>query len=1184
MIVTPARCRGKLPFRSVPLDSLPSHTLTPIKFLISQDRGESRPGRPAAGSLFHSTLLAGSRGGEELLDVSEIRADTEQRAGQPGPRAGEPERRAGDAGWPGAQPWPRDAALLHPGLKRAACEPPAQESPAKIFQRMKARALQERSAPPSSYKTDRILTPDLAERGQRQQKPLQPEAWQRPAEGPDGGVQPKKGLLGMGVLRTQAIGALATDPLVQESPQKFFLRMKRKLQEQQQQQQDPTPSNQLKQNIPPPTTTEVPVARFAFAEQLRNHGTEYVATDKDGQDEFLVESLDADDEMSVNTVISSVNVNLAPFKNGGQLQERWGNGKAQCTELHQDRRELQPKHNQAAPQVGKILETNSEKVLQHVQDVMFSPPKIHIPRKQKPRESSNVPLDKRPTDQGAGKADKEKNICLTSWRIKVMDDNTAIYVEGKRKDRNYQPWHSTAITERLAYNQVKTASGNIYLLQGNMDTAAMRKEGFPYRFIKRFTYGFSRKWKEYVEAFLEDKRRKEEKPNTSEDENEESNTVVDTDVLKITKDSARNVKKPETRNTTYEVSPRNDENAYTTPKHSSVLGNGVFTRSGRQVRPPLNFWCGEREFVDQELNVTIEKGGTDYLSMLYASESSQRQTSSISKKTEGKEVMKAREQTTKRQSKGKNYEKKVSSQREPKSAGRKEARHFISDDDDDVSNPAVPNTRTKQKVSVQLTPLTTDVLKKHNFNSRTSQTTKKKGGREDGEQTVSRQAHKYSLRSANPLQSKHLTEESQRKDEEEESSEDIPLSIKRKNKPLLKQQMQNSKPSSDSESSQGDADKVSWGQRRVKHSPASHDVPQGKSVPTSAEGSALPEGKSPSTSESSTSQLPAKATKTRSRTSPPTYLILGGTESESSGEEFQVKEKNSNRSDKKNPNHKVSNTAKSSVVKSREPERKKVQKSRDIFQRATDGWTEKEIQKLYRAVASFPKQRKGFWLEVAMAVGSRSAEECQQKYGEEQKAKGSKTQAKKKSTSGKPEQREKKEPVTINAKVGTLKRKQQMRDFLEHLPKDDHDDIFTATPFQNRRVKLPTFWGSQDDDEDDDDEFALTDNPITPSSAVFPTMKTPQCEHISPGMLVPINRNDCDKHVFRMQKKTQGSRGIWDNVRKTVAGGLLGTPASHKTKFSQDTRVVQSPAVGKLFVADAVDSSEEEEDDSYCSI
>lgn len=49
---------------------------------------------------------------------------------------------------------------------------------------------------------------------------------------------------------------------------------------------------------------------------------------------------------------------------------------------------------------------------------------------------------------------------------------------------------------------------------------------------------------------------------------------------------------------------------------------------------------------------------------------------------------------------------------------------------------------------------------------------------------------------------------------------------------------------------------------------------------------------------------------------------------------------------------------------------------------------------------------------------------------------------------------DKKEPVTITAKVGTFKRKQQMRDFLEHLPKDNHDDIFTATPFQNQRVKV----------------------------------------------------------------------------------------------------------------------------------
>ncbi|KFP39813.1 Mis18-binding protein 1, partial [Chlamydotis macqueenii] len=119
------------------------------------------------------------------------------------------------------------------------------------------------------------------------------------------------------------------------------------------------------------------------------------------------------------------------------------------------------------------------------------------------------------------------------------------------------------------------------------------------------------------------------------------------------------------------------------------------------------------------------------------------------------------------------------------------------------------------------------------------------------------------------------------------------------------------------------------------------------------------------------------------------------------------------------------------------------------------------LRSLGRAIASFPKHKNGFWVEVAMAVGSRSAEECHQKYVEEQQAKGSKTRAKKTTASGKPEQKgtdflvlDKKESVTITAKVGTFKRKQQMRDFLDHLPKDNHDDIFTATPFQHRRVKV----------------------------------------------------------------------------------------------------------------------------------
>uniref|UniRef100_A0A8B9F6B6 Myb-like domain-containing protein n=1 Tax=Amazona collaria TaxID=241587 RepID=A0A8B9F6B6_9PSIT len=465
---------------------------------------------------------------------------------------------------------------------------------------------------------------------------------------------------------------------------------------------------------------------------------------------------------------------------------------------------------------------------------------------------------------------------------------------------------------------------------------------------------------------------------------------------------------------------------------------------------------------------------------------------------------------------GKNNEKGVSSKREAKSTGSSKARHFISNDD--VSDSAVNSAKTKQ-LSVKLTPLNTGALNK--CSSRTPATSKENREAEHGELTVYQEAYKYSLRSAQQRhRDKPLTEEPSSKDEEEESSEDIPLFVKRKTKPILKPEIHNSKASSNCRRSQDDANRVSCEPRTVKHMTATYNVLLRQSVPKSKDGSDLLEGETPST-RSRTSHLPDKAVRTTNTISLP-RLIEPDTESESNEEAFHVEEKDLKLSDRKTK-YKVANTAKPSAAKSRESEREKVQKPLQLFPRAGDAWSEEELHKLCRATASFPKHRNGFWVEVAMVVGSRSAEECQQKYAEQQ-ATGSKMHVRKATASGKSEQK-----VTITAKVGTLKRKQQMRDFLEHLPKDNHDDVFTATPFQNR--KLPTFQGSQDDD---DDAFALTDNPITPSSAVVPMAKTPQCEHISPGMLVPINRNDYDKYVFRMQKNTQGSRGTWANVKKKV--------------------------------------------------
>ncbi|KAM3918515.1 mis18-binding protein 1 [Leptodactylus fuscus] len=246
-------------------------------------------------------------------------------------------------------------------------------------------------------------------------------------------------------------------------------------------------------------------------------------------------------------------------------------------------------------------------------------------------------------------------------------------------------------------------------------------------------------------------------------------------------------------------------------------------------------------------------------------------------------------------------------------------------------------------------------------------------------------------------------------------------------------------------------------------------------------------------------------------------------------------------------------------------------------------WTEKEVQRLYKAVSSLPKHKKGFWLDVAMAVGSRSAEQCQEKYLEKQQTKAAKAPPKKKVNSSKKKKQESdskdKEGVKITAKVGTLKRKQQMREFLDQMQKDDHDDVFSATPFQSKRVKLPTFRANHEDDVFQLEHF----DPTTPSSSVFPLAYTPQCEHITPGMMGSLNKSNNDKYMYRMQKGTKRDKFTsWGQLTKRTGSHSHTTPTSRRTSIlktgSKDTSVI-----GKLFKMDDAVTSDEEEKDYYFS-
>lgn len=207
------------------------------------------------------------------------------------------------------------------------------------------------------------------------------------------------------------------------------------------------------------------------------------------------------------------------------------------------------------------------------------------------------------------------------------------------------------------------------------------------------------------------------------------------------------------------------------------------------------------------------------------------------------------------------------------------------------------------------------------------------------------QGYRNSLRSAKrPLPGKEralLTQEPSDKDEGEQSSEETPLLIKRKKKSILKPESQNWKPCSGSKSSQGDANK-SCGQRTGK---PSRNVLVRLSGPESSDESELPPaGK---TSSESSSCLPAQATRAHSRTSPPRCSLDSDTEPETGKEEFHRKDRNARVSRIKISDG-VSNGAKASAAKPREHERAKGKKSLELFPRAADGWSEKELQKLHR--------------------------------------------------------------------------------------------------------------------------------------------------------------------------------------------------------------------------------------------
>ncbi|KAL3872926.1 hypothetical protein ACJMK2_036099, partial [Sinanodonta woodiana] len=123
-------------------------------------------------------------------------------------------------------------------------------------------------------------------------------------------------------------------------------------------------------------------------------------------------------------------------------------------------------------------------------------------------------------------------------------------------------------------------------------------------------------------------------------------------------------------------------------------------------------------------------------------------------------------------------------------------------------------------------------------------------------------------------------------------------------------------------------------------------------------------------------------------------------------------------------------------------------KSHKDSKKKDEAWQKDEVRRLESAVDELKQGQSGYWETVASLVGTRSVQQCQDYYYREfpQLAKKQKKESKE----------EKKKVTQLTGKAGTLKRKNQLRDFLDQQQEGYSEDLFDATPFRshNKRQKL----------------------------------------------------------------------------------------------------------------------------------
>ncbi|XP_073683360.1 mis18-binding protein 1 [Garra rufa] len=890
-------------------------------------------------------------------------------------------------------------------------------------------------------------------------------------------------------------------------------------------------------------------------------------------------------------------------------------------------------------------------------------PRVLIPRKK-----VSVFQSKQQARQADVALDEETNvrgIHLKDWVLKLL--NKDLVVDGIRIDTMI-PWHSSFIIERISSNVLKTSSGRTYVLVGKM--ANHPNSSFPSWFLKKFLFGFPKMWKEYLDQFLSG--------HTGPQKSQKDNSVVKPTDAKNQQASKKSTSKhPKIQ--AIVTSP-------ITPTDSIQQGSGIVSRSGRLIKPPLEYWKGGRIVMDSDMNVTIhedystsllstpKKPVTMATSQITEEQSSRPETlgrgrrNTSSSEDELSVPMRRIKQRSKPQRKvqsqsnsppiesttlnkppraqkgplvmalGSNSGHAVkqkairpqrASLRKQQSGGEENAMGSesemientevdsvrdgaVSYDEQEAGFENVPKTKRNSKSSQKkiqdesqsITHDNSSLRRSARIYSRAQYSTDSNSSFASPD-PPKRQRGKGST-NHKQLTKPHKTETSQSLNSHKEQNEQDSVRHSRTPKKILRRysddvlvgdsidfptdedeerRRHDKKPAdrkrltnplktensvvqeSTSHEEQNEKDSVRRSRRPKKASQRySDDVLVGDSIdfPTDDDDDGDEErrrhNKKPARTLLRTRQRKAKSEfKTNRHRASPEDMHSEHSEDEESVQHAVSKNRRSKKSEtgKANTRNKKPQTESSNVNEQHE---------------LLDGkWTEEELQKLHEAVNSLPKHKSGYWAHVAYIVGTRSPEECQEQYNSNQKTntRPRKKAQKKPATSEEPG----KEIVEITAKAGTLKRRQQMRHFLDHMPKDDHDDVFANSPMHNKQIKLPVFAANGDVED-----FSLLQNPQTPSSSISTTAKTPQCLHISPGMLGSINKNNMDKYIFHLQKNQKGrKRGKKAEPMEKLMPTPVGKKALKRCVAEDDDFVVWNMLSDKDIPSQDDDSDEEDD-------